>query len=458
MIVAKEEAFLTEKINIPVRDECDVVIAGGGAAGVTAAIAASANGARVILVEQNTFLGGSLLGEDGTWKGFYNHFKPYGTDPVQLVRGIPDLFIKRLTERQGSTGSYEETAEGSEESRRIHGDREEMPQLFLELMKEYGIILYLSSVVADVIKEGNTIRGIIMAGKYGREAILAKTVIDTTGNADVTYQAGAGCRNSTDRQRAGIAFGLGNIDFFEAAAFASERKLLTSLCYADKGGGHRDRVTRLGIKAGMLEEFKPCLSDYCLGTEICITSNREGRGMQIGGISMKLKSTGAEELSRAYAGLNHCCFKVAALLKEVMPGFENSFVDWTSPYLSVDFGRIVECRYDIKREDINNNKIPEDTIGVLSAASPGCNTGGKWYGIPYRALLPENIDNLIVAGRMISSEDEVWQSTRTAGSCFLQGQAAGTAAALAAEADGKVSGINIGILRERLLKSGAFLG
>lgn len=458
MINTINSACLSETIKIPVRDECDVVIAGGGAAGVMAALAAAQNGAKTILIEQNTFLGGSLLGESGAWEGFFNVFKPYYTKQVQVVRGIPELVRKQLQKRQGSTGFYEEELDNREETIRVHGDREEMPQLFLDMMKEYGVILYLSSMVVDVVKEGNDLKGIIIAGKYGREAILAKTVIDTTGNADVAYQAGVNCLNKKERRNAGIAFGMGNIDFIKVKEFATQKNILSSLGYADKGGEHRDNITRLGLKISELDEIKPYLPKYCQSMHIIITSNHENRATQVEGIRMKLDTTEVEEISKAYVTLNKCCFTIAGLLKKLIPGFENSFVDWTSPYLSIDFGRVVECEYDITREDIENTVIPEDTIGVLGVTSQGCDTKGHWYGIPYRALIPKKVNNLLVAGKIISSDDEAWESTRITGSCFLQGQAAGTAAAIAVKNNCYVSKIDSNELRETLLAMGAFLG
>ena len=180
---AKE--YLVENYVTPVIEMCDVLVVGGGTAGVIAALAAAKNGARTVLVEQNTFLGGAMLGGGVIWIGFYNVFKPYGLDPVQLIRGIPDELRRRLEEKHGSTGFYEELADPVKESLGLHADREILPLVLLDMMKEYGVKVYLKTTMADAIVEDGKIQGIIIESKSGREAILAKVVVDTSGDADV---------------------------------------------------------------------------------------------------------------------------------------------------------------------------------------------------------------------------------------------------------------------------------
>ena len=153
---------------------------------------------------------------------------------------------------------------------------------------------------------------------------------------------------------------------------------------------------------------------------------------------------------------------MAELLKERVGGFENAFIDWLSPVTGIRFVRQVECDYDITQDDINNQIIPKDTIGLYGtqdAHSKGFDIkGGGYYGIPYRALLPKKVENLLVAGKMISSDWVVWMSTRLAGACFLQGQATGTAAAMAAKSGKTVRSLDTDELRSTLKKDGVFLG
>ena len=462
MIEMKHEAMLLQETSdTPVRDECDVLVVGGGTAGVMAALAAARNGAKTVLVEQNTFLGGALLGGGVILMGFYNIYKPYGLEPVQLIKGIPNEVIQRLIKEKGSTGFYEEMADAVHESVGLHVDREVLPQVLLDMLTESGVKIYFKTVVADTITEGDTVKGVILEGKSGREAILSKVTIDCSGEADVSYFAGVPCNEIPERCSAGMAFGLGNVDFEKARVFFEERKLLAYLGYADKGGEHKDTITRIGFGLKFMEEFKPYYEKYNLHQEPCIVSTRENSAGMINGVSKTFNTLDPRELSKAQIELTKCCHKMAELFKEIIPGFENSFVDWVSPTLGIRFGRHVECEYDITQADIEANKIPEDTIGlygIQDAHFMGYDIKGGWYGIPYRAMIPKGKKNLLVAGKMISSDWVVWMSTRMTGSCFMQGQAVGTAAAIAAKENVDVRDISIEKLRASLVKDGAYLG
>jgi hypothetical protein len=181
----------------------------------------------------------------------------------------------------------------------------------------------------------------------------------------------------------------------------------------------------------------------------------------VNGVTMDFDTSDAEETSRVFKELSDCCYKMAELFQKLIPGFENSHLDWISPAPGVRFVRQVECDYDITQGDIDNHVVPEDTIGlfgVQDAHFMGYDIkGGEYYGIPYRALLPQNAENLLVAGKMISSDWVVFMSTRLVGACFLQGQAAGTAAALSVKNGCSVRELDVQSLRQTLKKDGAFL-
>ncbi len=457
----RSPSILTETLQTPIEESCDVLVVGGGTAGVIAALAAARNGARTVLVEQNAFLGGSMLGGGVIWMGFYNTYKPYGLEPIQLIRGIPELLRQRLVENHGSTGFYEELADPVHESLGLHADRDVLPAVLLEMAREYGVEVRLKTTMADTIVDGDTIRGIVVESKSGRSAILAKVVIDTTGDADVAYRAGTECVRIPGRQSGGMAFGLANVDFEKMLAFIEQRGVAAYLGYADKGGEHRDRITRIGFKLSKLEEFQPYQEEFHLHQEPCIVSNRENHATMVNGVTMNFDTTDAAAMTEAQATLTRCCFKMAELFKAHLPGCENSYLDWLSPTVGVRFGRQVVCEYDIRKEDIDGSVVPADAIGLYGLSDAhykGYDIKGGWYGIPYRALVPKKTENLLVAGRMISSDWLVWMSTRMIGSCFLQGQAAGTAAAMSARTGVRVRDIDTDALRANLLRDGAWLG
>jgi hypothetical protein len=343
----------------------------------------------------------------------------------------------------------------------LHGDREVLPQVLTEMLREAGVQIYFRTAVVDAVMEGNTIKGVIIQNKTGREAISAKVVIDCTGSADVALHAGVPCADIPDRRSGGMTFGLSGVNFEKVRDYATEKGIIAYLGYASKGGTGKDNITRVGFKLGELEEFKPYVKDYCFHIEPCIVSNRENQATQVNGVSLSFDTSDPRELTKAAIKLTDCCFVMAKTLKEKFPGFENSYLDWVSPAVGIRFVRQVICDYDITQDDINRNLIPQDAIGLYGTQDAhfmGYDIKGGYYGLPYRALVPQKAENLLVAGKMISSDWVVWMSTRLTGSCFLQGQAAGTAAAIAVKKQTTVRNIDTGELRAALKKDGVYLG
>jgi hypothetical protein len=463
MIIDKNVDTIKEILDVPVQESCDVLVAGGGTAGAIAAIAAARNGAKTILLEENTFLGGAILAGGVILMGYYNTYKPYGIEPIQLIKGLGDELRQKLQEQHGSTGFYEEAADPVHESMGIHSDRVILPHVLLEMILDAGVILHFKTRVVNVIMEEKTIKGVVAETQTGRKAYIAKVVIDTTGNATVAYKAGVPCVDHPKRKSGGLAFGLANMDFEKVRRYATEKGSISYLGYASKGGKEKDKITRIGFKLKEMEDFKQYYEkpdDYCFHVEPCIISNRENHASMVNGVTMDFDTANDEEVSKATIKLNTCVYKMAKLLKEKFPGFEDSYVDWISPLLGVRFVRQVVCEYDISQEHIFKGVIPEDTIGLYGVEDAhflGYDIKGGYYGIPYRALVPKKIDNLLVAGKMITSDWVVWMSTRLTGACFLQGQAVGTAAAIAAKNGIKVRDVNAVGLRQNLKRDGVFL-
>lgn len=453
--------LIEETLEIPVREECDVLVVGGGAAGVMAALAAAQNGARTILVEQNTYLGGDMLSGAAGWMGFYNIYKPEKKEAVRLVRGITDDLVKRLEDEEGTIGFYEEDYNPEKESMHIQAEREVFPNVFLEMLKDYGVKIYLRCMVVDTIVETGGVKGIIMESKSGREAIFARVTVDCSGNADVAFHAGVKTNEIRDRQSTGMAFGMAGVELEKTYAYLKERALLAVMGRKQRKDGF-DSIAMLGFHLAKIAEFTPYLEQYHLHGEPCIISNRPGYADMINGVTMRVDTSSPRALSEAAITLNDCCLQMGKLFQKYLPGFENAYVDWISAKPGIRFTRQVECIYDISRKDLDELVIPKDCVGVFGVQD-GCYKGytikgGGWYGIPYRALIPKDMENLLVAGRMISSDWVVFMSTRLIGCCMVQGEAAGTAAALAALQKCSVSDLDITVLQNALRKDGVFLG
>lgn len=184
----------------------------------------------------------------------------------------------------------------------------------------------------------------------------------------------------------------------------------------------------------------------------------------INAVTMNFDTTDPCECQKARITLTNSCLKLANAFREYLPGFEDACLDWVSPDIGIRFGRVVTCEYDITQEDVKNLVIPEDCIGVYGVQDAYLAAGeeyailGGWYGIPYRAIIPKKIENLLVAGEMITSDWVVWMSIRLTGGCMLTGQAAGTAAALAAKSNISPRDLEYSELEQALICDGVFLG
>lgn len=445
---------ICEKHSTPIRDTCDVLVVGGGAAGVMAALAAAHNGAKTILVEKNAFLGGDMLCGGILWKGFWGRREPSACDEVRLVQGLVDDLIVRLKQDEGTTGFYEERGSSDRGTVCLHADREILPLVLMDMLRDYGVRLYMRCVVADTIVAENAVMGIVMESKSGREAILSKCTIDCSGSGEIALRAGVPTHTHSERRRGGMAFGMANVDFKKALRFLKEQDAVHSVGYADVDGC-KDEVAQLGLCLSKLPEMEPYMQKYHMDNELCMISDHKDQAGMIRGVSMAFDTTSVRETSQASMVLYDCCMQVGRLLGEWIPGFEDAHVDWTSPTVGIQYGRQVECDYDITVEDIAGNHIPDDTIGLFSAQGIA---GRGWFGIPYKALCARGIDNLLVAGRALSSDEIVFTTTSKIGCCFLQGQGAGTGAALAIKHGCAVKALDIDLLQTALRKDGVFLG
>lgn len=453
--------YITENKNTPVVMECDVLVAGGGTAGTIAALAAARNGAKTVLIERHGHLGGSMVNGAGPLHSFFNLYKAFPeTGKIQVVRGIADELIQRLAAEGGFMGHLEQEIGFNYDSVATIIDWEIYKQVIFEMMQEANVHMRLHTWISDVIKEDDAVQGLIVESKSGREAILAKVVIDATGDADVAYQSGAECTNMFPDGHVGMPFGMRNVDIPKACKYITEQNIVYSMIHADKGSDYDD-VVRMGFHLNKLPAFKDFMQSSGLWGPLTL-SLHEGDFSFINTTNIKpLDAIDVEEITRAEVVLRSQVMKMASLLRENIPGFEKAYVSWTPVHFGVRRTRIVTCEHDISLEEIINAQRFDDEIalyGFHDMAPKVIIKDGKYYGIPYRALLPKKVENLLVAGRLITSNWEAHMSTRNTVSCMAQGEAVGTAAALCCKQGITPRKLPVKQLQEQLLSQGVFLG
>jgi hypothetical protein len=453
------KVLITAK-EVEVREQVDVLVVGGGPAGIGAAVSAARTGARVMLLEKRAFLGGNITSayvETCNW--FMNN----------------TLFSARALYREIEDGYKAEYGRGHEirdhAPFRFNG---EYLKIFLdELMARENIRVLFYSFVNDVVIENNHIKAVIIQTKNGPMAVSALVVIDATGDGDLAFAAGVPFKQGRDKdgycQPGTLNLRLAGVD----SKFFSQLNSIPGLA-ADK------------LKA-IDKKFQ---EDYDAGRIRLDCKRRElimGRltnGGVIGSLnypcSYMIDPTSSVDLSKGEMECRQYIKHIIHWMRVNLGGFEGLELVSIAPELGFRDSRRIEGKYTLTMEDIESNKSFDDTICVFPRmydmlAPDGDMTGdgalegqgykghilvliepnsARSYNIPYRALVPVKTDNLLISGRCISSTHVAESSVRAIYACMLTGQAAGTAAALSIRDNCVPEKINIRKLQEHLAKQG----
>jgi hypothetical protein len=377
---------------IPVARDVDVVIIGGGPAGLVAAIASARNGAKTTLVEQYGYLGGTATASlMACINGFRNQVEP---DFTQTVRGIGEEIILRLKDLNGLGKSpYPQKSYPTEPGQLDYSyaiDTEKFKYVALKLCGDAGVDIMFHTFFADAIVENRVLKGVIVENKSGRQALMAKCVVDASGDADVAARAGA--------------------PFWQTV---------------------KDEAPRLNDGIMYRIEFGPSRPPETFSCDFGTDAVVWGPGVG------PLNGVDADELSRGEIEARLRIYDDFAEKQAKHPELAGAKVVETPPALGVRQTRFVEGEYKLIADDAIAGRRFDDVVAISSA--PIIHYYGyrrylehEGYDIPYRCLVPKKIDNLLIAGRCISSEQQPYESHRSMAPIMAIGQAAGTAAALSA--------------------------
>lgn len=432
----------------PVFGSFDVAVVGGGPAGIAAALAAARAGRSTILIERYGFVGGA-----GTAAGLSTfcglHAVVYGAHE-QVVHGIADDVLNRLDAMDGLNAPHltvrdQITAQAYDISAfKIAAD---------ELLAEAGVtIVYHAFAVAASMRADREIDTVLIETKSGRFAVRARVFVDATGDGDlaawsgVPYEVGDGAGNMLYPS---TMFRINGVDF-EKAGRAWEK--IPALMEAAEAKGRQ------------FPRKKPIVRPQRNPIEwrANLTQIRNPDGTAVSGIDVEQLSYGEIEGRRQ-------CWDVFNFIREVTPGFEDAYIVEIAPQIGIRETRRISGEYVLTETDILGCVDFDDAIGVngwpVEAHISGdvrfvfTEPGTRGYNqIPYRIIVPKQVDNLLVPGRCASMSHEGQSSARVSGSCFVMGQAAGTAADLSIAADATPRDIDVSLLQDRLLEAGQFLG
>ena len=416
--------FITEpERQVPVRYETQVLVVGGGSAGVAAAVAAARNGADVTLVERTNYLGGLATGgliilllimDDGRGS--------------QVIAGLCEETIQRMAARGAAVFPKKEEWGDPDDALVAryrkwglvngHGphavryaaayDAEEMKFAFETMCAEAGVRLLYSVQGCEPIAAGGRIKGVTFQGKNGRFAIAADVVIDTTGDGDIFWAGG--CDHASEKVAPWLWFTMGGVKGELDAKGVGSRFMRTI------GSGHvllpwgaTDRISRM------------------------------------------IDATEPEDITFAAVECRKLVMAEVDRLKAEAPGFEDAHLCHIADQLDVTESRRLVGEYVLTREDMDQTF--DDTVAVTGHWTKY----GSLYDIPYRSLLAKEYSNLLTAGRCISVDHRTHHATKEIPACMATGEAAGTAAAMAAAAGTAAKTLDVRALQARLESKGAIV-
>ena len=451
------KTILEPERTIPVKDEVDILVVGGGPAGIMAARAAAESGLKVMLIESRGYVGGNLtlglpilgyLGRKGN----------------QVVEGLPQMLIDRLRAR----GKASEHKPCKNHVSLTIIDSEEVKDVALEMLEDVGVKILFYVFCSDVIKEGNDVKGVIIESKEGREAILAKTVIDCTGDGDVAFRAGVECHKGDadgGMQPPTLMFCMRGVNVQELRDAIVNRPEEFDMDVMPteqfKSGpfivvGFRKKIEEAREKGYSIPVARTILITGLADDEIWVNMSR------VCGVD----STNPTSYTDGEITARMQNDEIERYLRDFIPGFEHAWRDKVAAFIGIRESRVIKGKYVLTADDILSCRKFEDAVGVASYPvdihhSYGDDCTMMWcpdcYDLPYRMLVPEKVENLLVAGRCASMTHEAMASARVMSTCMVMGEAAGRAAKIAVEEGVPVSKVNVEAVREDLRENGAYL-
>ena len=452
--------FYTEPSKqLPVIGSYDVVVAGGGTGGVFAALAAARAGAKVALIEWKGYTGGTAVEGGTALHSFFNLYKAFPDAPKkQLIKGIPQELIELLYAAGGTAGHCEMDQYYDYDSVCTTIDTEIYKQVSLDMLVDSGVALYLNTMVADAIHDGDRLSGVIVQSRSGREAIMGSAFVDATGYGDLSAYAGAGFTEPNDYPVVN-SMGVGGVSVEKFRDFLIANGGLGQLAHGRRSGKEGQIIRLGGYGEQFPEAFRTTAKEIGLS---CVTTTLWDDYFMFLKLNLMLpvSPTDRDAVTNAEVELRRRMSKGIDLLREHVPGCENAFIARTSPQITIRRARCIACDYDITIDDVLDAHRFDDEVmlyGFMDLAPRLQVKDGGWYGVPYRALCVSGVDNLYATGMMITSDHDAHMSTRNTVSCMGHGQAAGTAAALIAERRTDSRSLRYDDLRQALLRGGVVL-
>jgi len=456
--------FSYQKV-ISVSDPYDVLVVGGGPAGLAAAIASGRNGARTALVERYGFLGGSatasLVGP------FMTSFS--GDGRTQIVRGVFDEVVRRMEDLGGAIHPSKVEAGSPYAAYQTFGhahvtpfDSETLKVVAADMVLSAGVTLYLHTSFVDPMMDTTSLTGAVVHSKSGLQGLAARVVVDCSGDGDVAFRAGAPMMHG----RTGDGLMQPMTMFFKVSQ-VNQAKV--------------DEYVRADPEANAWRLFGALVDEARSRGEFPIERDKLNLFLQPGGRDWRVNvsrvsgvdGTRVEDLTRAEVEGRKQVRDLMTFFRRYLPGFEDAVLLETAAQIGIRETRRITGEYVLATDDLKYGRHFPDVValggypidihpptggggGLAEARRLGLTTANA-YEIPYRALVPRGVEQLLVAGRCLSATHEAAGATRVMSTSMAVGQAAGTAAALSAKAAVAPRRMDVRALQATLTAQGAVL-
>ncbi len=428
--------------DIPVYRKCDVLVVGGGPAGTAAAASAARLGADTVLIERYGYLGGMSTGgfvlyidRQTDWRGK----RVIAGFAAELLDRLPREAILAPNKEHWGSKDPVQTAYWRERYNAFKGivtyspsvDPEWLKIVSFDVMMERKVDLMLHCWGAAPIQDGNNIKGVVFESKEGRKAVLAKIVIDATGDGDIFASAGAAYESDVLEKEThctmNVAFRWAGCDFNRYLNFQFEHSAdFDAVMARGRELGVRD-PPYVAPRPDVVYFMSPKLHGYsCIDIKDLTAVEIESRRLMV---------------------------KMLDFYRKNVPGFEGAYIMDTAPQMGVRHSRRLVGVKKVVRKEWVAGKVEEDEIGLCPAPSPAHPT----VSVPLGCLVPAKLENLLVAGRNLSCDSSSHTFLREIPVCWMMGQAAGTAAGVAIAAGVKVRDVDVKRVQRELLKQGAAL-